>query len=73
MREAATRSQRLSLTQRNLAIGNNFEDLKSIGVPSQSAGIAVQRRGYWSADRGLLNIAQCCLLSLVFSQYVVPN
>jgi hypothetical protein len=42
MWEAVTYSQRLSITLRCLATGNNFEDLKFIRVTSQSTGIIVQ-------------------------------
>jgi len=41
MRETVTRGQRLSMTLRHLASGNNFADLKFIWVTFQSAGITV--------------------------------
>jgi hypothetical protein len=39
MREAVTYSQRLSITLRYLATGNNFEDLKLKRFTAQSTGI----------------------------------
>jgi hypothetical protein len=41
MRDVVTHSQRLSITPRYLATGNNSENLKFMRVTSQSAGITV--------------------------------
>jgi hypothetical protein len=41
MRDAVTHSQRLFITLRYLATGNNFEDLKFVSVISQSTRIIV--------------------------------
>jgi hypothetical protein len=59
MREAVTYSQRLSITLRYLATGNNFEDLTFVRVTSQSPGITVLETRLLL---GTQTVTECCAI-----------